>query len=92
MKDFQRYSRLLICRGKKKERLLRQILELGGKKNFIAGMVMGRRRYEGCGESTEVLLRKMKEAVPLGTELVEQFHRCCRDGAPLDERLDRDYK
>ena len=53
---------------------------------------MGRRRYEGCGESTEVLLRKMKEAVPLGTELVEQFHRCCRDGAPLDERLDRDYK
>ena len=74
MKDFQRYSRLLICRGKKKERLLRQILELGGKKNFIAGMVMGRRRYEGCGESTEVLLRKMKEAVPLGTESVSYTH------------------
>lgn len=92
MKDFQRYSRLLICRGEKKERLLRHILELGGKKNFIAGMVMGHRRYEGCGESTEVLLEKMKKAVPLGTELAEQFHRCCRDGSPLDERLDRDYK
>lgn len=92
MRSFQRYSRLLICKSPGKEAVLRALLGLGGKRFFVGGMVMGRRVCPGCGESTRELLRMVREAVPLGRELVTDFHERCRDGGPLDGRLNRNYK
>lgn len=92
MKEFQRYSRFLICRSPRKETLLRGLLGLGGKKFFVGGMIMGRKICLGCKESTETLLRMIEEAVPLGRQLVTDFYERCQDGKPLDSRLKRNYK
>ena len=92
MRGFQRYSRLLICRSPRKEALLRWLFGLGGKKFFVGGMIMGRKVCPGCQESTEVLMNMVREAVPLGRELVTDFYERCRDGKPLDPRLKRNYK
>ncbi len=83
--------KLMLAPGEAKRDALFAVMKVAGVYDSMHGIVMSREANPVCADFNELLQKKYDDAVPLAVDLIMDYLRSIRYGAPLPERFHRTF-